>query len=664
MKENNFEQENENENLQSPYYLTKDLIDKGCEYDLNRAYFPAPNQLDNYNKFLAISRARTKKITVKYTWVSKKDDGTFANLASFTRNKLLNEEEIDKNRKTNINRSLANAGRRSGIKVSEDEFKDYFSDLYDLIINADCLEVFKDEAYEFPPAPKQIGGEIDEYQFKVQKDINYRKNPTLTREQKQQAREVKSYIKKNGLIDYLKPKIDKLQIGEHKNIYRKMLAGFNVMRGKGSYLFETIAEAEGGKSLEEDIVFESLIPEEYIFKKNDMSEASFLRYSEANEEFFTRLIILWGDLGNENAYNKVESVFDVMKILITEKEYSKDLAEKEKSGKFKNKSLELKVESIGGSYSTPKNSFTKNDSQLESRTISSTPFSTDKNPIMKHIGYLNTELSPQSHDRKQAIKELINFKSYLLSLVNFNKEIINPYINVLIRFVSGSRTPIREFKQLLELFDAYCVLTYEDCKEIEGHLIASESQLDDFFKHVCLENVLIPYESDFIKMLLSEGTKKQLAVVEDAENEEDLDSLNEYFNAALESLDEKVEVYTELKEKKQTYFFNKLLQLYKLGGTSSEHKKNVFFRKSDIKRLYSTHKSYKNINDVNELLYVLYSKGYLGKLEFKCPTTRQNIYYATSKCKNITVSVDLTKGDRKAAREFLKNIGLTDTEEV
>ena len=42
MKENNFEQENENENLQSPYYLTKDLIDKGCEYDLTRVYFPAP----------------------------------------------------------------------------------------------------------------------------------------------------------------------------------------------------------------------------------------------------------------------------------------------------------------------------------------------------------------------------------------------------------------------------------------------------------------------------------------------------------------------------------------------------------------------------------------------------------------------------------------------
>ena len=86
MKVNNFEdiKENEDEILHTPYYLTEDLIDKECEYDLNRAYFPAPNQLNNYNKFLAISRARTKKITVKYTWVSKKDDGTFVNLASFS----------------------------------------------------------------------------------------------------------------------------------------------------------------------------------------------------------------------------------------------------------------------------------------------------------------------------------------------------------------------------------------------------------------------------------------------------------------------------------------------------------------------------------------------------------------------------------------------------
>ena len=665
MKETNIEKEKENEEeLHSPYYLTSDLINKRCEYDLIRAYFPAPNPIENPDKFFAISRARTKKITLKYTWVSKKNDGTFVNLASFTRNKLLNEEEIDEDKKSNINRSLANAGRRSGIKVDEEEFKNYFSDLFDLIINADCLEVFKDEFYEFPPAPKQIGGEIDEYQLKIQKEINYRKNPTLDNKQEQQAREVGIYIKKHGLIKYLETKINKLQLGEHKNIYRKLLAAFNIIRGKGSYLIETIADAEEGKSLEDEIVFYYLIPEEYIFNKNDMSVASFLRYSEADEEFFTRLIILWGDLGKENAYKKVEDVFDIMKILITEKNYSKDLAEKERSGEFKNKSLDLKVESIGGAYSTVKNSFTNNDSQLESRTISSTPFGTDKSAILDHMGYLNTELSQQSHDLKQTIAELVSFKSYLLSLVSFDKEIINPYVSVFKRYVQVSKTQIREFKQLMELFDAYCVLTHESCKEIDGNLVASESQLNGFFENVCLENVLIPYESNFIKMLLGKG-KKELTVVEDAvtEDEENLDPLNEYFNAALEKY-EKVNVYTELEEYEQRSFINKLLQLYKLLGTSSDHKENVFFRKTDVKRAYSTNKAYKNINDVNELLYALYIKGYLGKLEFKCPTTHQNIYYATSKCENIKVSVKLSEEDRKAAQEFLKNIGLYDADEA
>ena len=173
MKENNFKQENENENLQSPYYLTKDLIDKGCEYDLTRVYFPAPAFYNddginlNQDKFFTISRKRTKKVTLKYMWVSKKKEGTFANLAGFSRDKLLNEEEIYENRRSNINSILARTGNKSGVIVNkgEEQYKKFFSDLFDLVINADCLEVFKNEFYEFPPAPKQIGGEIDEYQL-------------------------------------------------------------------------------------------------------------------------------------------------------------------------------------------------------------------------------------------------------------------------------------------------------------------------------------------------------------------------------------------------------------------------------------------------------------------------------------------------------------------
>ena len=523
-----------------------------------------------------------------------------------------------------------------------------------------------DEEYEFPEEEPDEDKD-DEYILEVMEAIEYRQNPTLDDVQKQQAQKVGDYISNHGLIGYLSPKIDKLHIGEHRNIYRKLLGAFNVMRGTGSYLFETTAHAEAGKSLEDKIVFSYLIPEEYIFKKNNMTEASFIRYSDTNTDFFTRMIITLGDFGSKKAYQKIEDVFNIIKILITEKEFSKDLSEKNTTGNFLNKNLELNVESIGAAYSTTINSFTENDPQLESRTLSSTPFETDKNDIMDHILYLNTSKSQQSKDYNVAIEELIAFQSYLLSLVGFDKEIINPYGKVFKRYVSESNTPIRELEHLIELFEAYCVLTHNHCDIINDTLVASENQLNAFLSDICLDNVLIPYESNFIKMLLAEGKQTELVVIDDSitDNEEISDPLLEYFNDALENMhlyDNESEVthYSELEGYRQKTFIGKLLQLYKLGGNSTNHKKNVFFRLNDIRRIYYRYKVFKDIDDVGKLLHTLQLRGYLGKLEFTDPNTKQNIYYITSKCENITDSVELEEEDKKAAKKYLNDIGLSD----
>ena len=665
MEEDALEAKNDESDIVDDYWVTSELAAEGWEYDSKHVYIP----LDGENKiFLSISRKKRKKISVQYIWCEKNDDGHFNNLAGFSRDKLLNTEEIESGSKSSINRKLAYAGINSNLHVGEGGYKSFFSHVFKKIISSDCLHVLKDENYEFPEEAKPNEIEEDPYLLEVEEAIEYRKNPTLDDIQNKQAQEVRAYITKHGLIGYLKPKLDKLHIGEHRNLYRKLLGAFNVMKGKNGYLFETTAHAEAGKSLEDKIVFEYLIPEEYIFKKNNMTEASFARYSEINREYFTRLLINFGDFGSKKSFEKIEPVFDIIKILITDKEYSKDLTDKNTGGKFQNKSLDLKVESIGAAYSTTINSFTKNDPQLESRTISSTPFDSDKNDIMDRILNLNTSLSEESTNQENAIAELVAFKSYLLSLVTFDKEIINPYGSVFKRYVKESNTPIREFQHLIELFDAYCILTHKNCNVINGTLVASENQLNAFFSEICLENVLIPYESDFIKMLLAEGKQTELVIIDDSIKEEtNLDPLNEFFNDALESMslseyEKDVTSYTELEHYRQGTFISKLLQLYKLGKTSTEHKNNVFFRLTDVKRVYYRYKSYKNIDDVGNLLYILQSKGYLGKLEFTDPSTKQNIYYVTSKCKNITVPIELTDEDKKEAVKYLDNIGLGDAD--
>ena len=104
------------------------------------------------------------------------------------------------------------------------------------------------------------------------------------------------------------------------------------MRGEGSYLIETIAKAGEGKSLEDDIVFNLIIPKQYIYKVNSITTSSFTRYSDKNEYYFDRMILLFGDFGSQKSFGSMEELLNILKVLITEKEYINLI--KEKKGKI------------------------------------------------------------------------------------------------------------------------------------------------------------------------------------------------------------------------------------------------------------------------------------------------------------------------------------------
>lgn len=135
--------------------------------------------------------------------------------------------------------------------------------IYKYIVNADCLEVFKDPDFEIPITDPQELAKIE-----AEEQIQYRRNPDPTDEEIKQAQEVEEEIQEKGLIPYLDEIIDPFHIGNHKNIYQKHIAGFNIINGKSSYMIRTTAQAEEGKSLEDEIAILKLIPPEYIFKTN------------------------------------------------------------------------------------------------------------------------------------------------------------------------------------------------------------------------------------------------------------------------------------------------------------------------------------------------------------------------------------------------------------
>ena len=646
----------------SIYTPDEEMEKKGYEWDSTGLYKPYrykheinPDPRDIY---LKIERLPDKKTDfIIYSWNYKKD-GEFKRLNYFRRSFLPAEEEIDSGGKASINRKLSHTGRLARLNSAEGKYKSFMEELLMDIINSPCLDVFKELDFEFPILPDE-DEEDDEGMDEYLDAYLQRLHPELSDEDMESVQDVKDWIQAFGLIKYWDSLANPFHVGNHKAIYRKHLGGFNVIRGKGSYFIYTKAKFETGKSLEDEIAFILMIPNEFIYKKKQMSLSSFSRKSKKNIRYFERMIIYFGDLGNKKAYEKIEDVFDAIKTLITEGEFSRDLTEGNSSN-FEDESLDLKADSIGAVFQTVRFDFLGDEEdQIGSRSIKSTPLEVNDDEVLDLLFALDYEDSYQNARQEYAKQEAEKYHKYLLWIIRENIRVIVPYRKFFKRFVKNSESIFRDFKQMLGLFNAYCTLTYWEClKTKDGKLIASPEQLETFIAELSLENVLPPVESNFLKMLMSKGNKTELKIIH--EESDDLSPMANYENAIMEhlhfneNLDKyEYETFGDLELSKKKSAIAKLLEFYRLGGTGINHADNVFFRVNDLQRVHSSKRAFKDVDDVGALLNKLYSDLYLEKLEYKDNNGR-NIYYLTSKCEELLNQIKFNDEDLEEANEFLK----------
>lgn len=493
--------------------------------------------------------------------------------------------------------------------------------------------------------------------------IEDRRHPKLTEKQKKVAIRVREQIISMGFVNYISDILKDVYIGDIRNIMRKVLMSLTIMRGDGGFLSETTAEAGTGKSEEDKIVFEYIIPERYIMEFDDLTPPHFERFSETHTEFLDRTIFYMKDLGEEEAFNQVKKIFNIFKRLITEGRYKRGITEETSKGKHSQKDLFLKTQGFGVVYQTVTNSFSEGDSQLESRTLKSTitPDKETEQKILKFTFRLQYSNSPEAQKMREAIKNLNEFGVYLLDLVDKSVEIINPFESVFLKYSDMGNVPIRELKQQINLFKSYCILTLHKCDKVNGVYVASNEQLEEFMNNINLENALIPYENEFLKMLVgNDRTNNKLTLIDIDIDESEPDPLTPYFNNALEktnTLDEySPHSFDDLNQSEEKQFIKKLLKVYRLGGRSSDHKENVFFTITDIKRTFRKNKAFKNIKDLSGLLYTLHNRGYLGKLEFK--RTNETIYYLTSKCDELDNNFDVKDINEEEVNNFLEDMGV------
>ena len=344
-----------------------------------------------------------------------------------------------------------------------------------------------------------------------------RRNPVLTKEEQETADYVKAMVIENGFTGYLDPILNKTHIGDHRNIYRKTLMSLQIMRGVHSSFLLDIAGSGAGKSKENDIVFEIIIPKRYIEPINTITVASFVRFADEHEYFLDRKIITFNDKGADEGISEMKDVNTILKVLITENKYS-DFKSESKGNKWVNKKFYLKVDGVGAVISTVDNKDALKDSQIVNRSLQSRPADVDIDELLDHIGYLSFEDSYQSLDKKGAEDDLKDFGVFLMSLVNDTDIIVNPYQSIFKRYcktanVQGDVT--REFERQLALFDAYCRINKHECKKEGKYYVASQKQVNDYFSDINLENALNPIESDFLEMLMKGNSKNEPLILVD-----------------------------------------------------------------------------------------------------------------------------------------------------
>lgn len=365
----------------------------------------------------------------------------------------------------------------------------------------------------------------DTFNQEQERLLSDRRNPVLTEDEQDTAKYVKGMIIENGFTGYLDPILNKTHIGDHRNIYRKTLMSLQIMRGVHSSFLLDIADSGAGKSKENDIVFEIIIPKRYIEEINTITVASFVRFADEHEYFLDRKIITFNDKGDADGISEMKDVNTILKVLITENKYS-DFKSESKGNKWVNKKFYLKVDGVGAVISTVDNKDALKDSQIVNRSLQSRPAGVDVDDVLDHIGSLWGGWSYQAMEKNGAEYELKNFGIFLMSLVNDTDIIVNPYQSIFKRYcktanVQGDVT--REFERQLALFDAYCRINKHECKKDGKYYLASQKQVNDYFSDINLENALNPIESDFIEMLMKGNGKNKPLILVDEDTVEPVD---------------------------------------------------------------------------------------------------------------------------------------------
>ncbi|BBL62640.1 hypothetical protein [Methanobrevibacter arboriphilus] len=491
--------------------------------------------------------------------------------------------------------------------------------------------------------------------MKKEQNETFRKQKLFPKYNEENAEKFEEILKKDyggNIIDYIQDKSQYLILNENKNIAFIFLACMVIILGLEGLMIEIHGMADTGKSYIIKRVLKCFIPEEFVYDVNDITEASFLDKGIDNPYYFDRLLISFGDLGDNKQYEKFKPIFNIVKILITENKYIRE----KKGGKNYEYTIKIilkgKVGALFGTVNTE-----SNESQINSRTLNITPNRNHKNGKIEFKELLMTKGNYKYNQFYKTSKELKLFKQYLKSIIcKINKkyektEVLNPFLSSISNIAKNSETDTRQQNYLNQMFKVYLVLNYDNCIEIDNEnlifLVPNLEQITKFIELVSNNAGLKPYEKNLIMKL-----KKEIVPIT-VENAEKI------FKGKCKQYDTEVNPYGyEHREKIDERNKRAIEDLMNENGLNITRKDNNlnnihFFTSSNVKRIFKNHKSIKDIENMEKVFNNLEERGFLEKLPEK--HGKQNVYYLNeNEIKQIVENYVISEKDLINAKKHLK----------
>ena len=216
-------------------------------------------------------------------------------------------------------------------------------------------------------------------------------------------------------------------------------------------------ESSSGKTFIGNVALQ-LIPKKYVVDEKKITEAALFNRAKLDKYYYDGKIVNYGDMGGANDRENQQDVLDLMKELQSDGKLTKPISVKDETGNWITADLELEG-SPALFYSTVPVII---DDQELSRSVVYSPRVDNRESFNKRVKLLSLGMG-NSYKKYEFIEEKAELIPYMVEHLREKMEdviIINPYIDIVLKFLKQSKFYKRDSEKYFNLLNVITAINY------------------------------------------------------------------------------------------------------------------------------------------------------------------------------------------------------------